>query len=170
MRLTKGFTLVELMVTVVVLGLLMTIAVPSFTDMVRNHRSLTAADELTSALNFARTEAVKRGKRVSICPSTNGTSCSGTSWQGGWITFVDAAASDTSSTASVSAGSVINRRIGMPAGSTATGTASFIRFSGLGYSPIRSDILVKVASCTGTNARTISISASGRIAVQKVAC
>lgn len=169
MRLTRGFTLVELMVTIVVLGLLVTMA-PGFTDMVRGHRSLTAADELTSALNFARTEAVKRGKRVSICPSTNGTSCSGTSWQGGWITFVDAAASDTSSTASVATGGIINRRIGMPAGSTATGAASFIRFSGLGYSPIRSDILVKVTSCTGTNARVISISASGRIAVQKVAC
>lgn len=170
MRLTRGFTLIELMVTVVVLGLLMTIAVPSFTDMIRNHRSLTAADELTSALNLARVEAVKRGKRVSICPSTNGTSCSGTSWQGGWITFVDAAASDTSSTASVATGGVINRRVGMPTGATATGTASFIRFSGLGYSPISSNILVKVTSCTGNSARTISVSASGRIAVQKTAC
>lgn len=169
MKLFRGFTLVELMVTVAVAGVLLAIAVPSFTDLMRNNRSLAAANELVSALNAARAEAVKRGTRVSLCPSANGTSCSGTAWQTGWIVFVDGAASDTTSTATVS-GTPLSRRTAMPTGATATGIATFIRYSGLGFAPIRQDITVQTASCTGLNARRISFSASGRIRVVKVAC
>ncbi|WP_256664862.1 GspH/FimT family pseudopilin [Pseudomonas sp. 8AS] len=168
MRLYRGFSLVELMVTVAVLGVLLAIAAPGFSDMMRNNRSQAAANELVSALNTARTEAVKRGSRVSLCPSSDGATCSGTSWQTGWIVFVDTAASDTA--ASPALGATLSRRTGMSGGATATGTASFIRFSGLGFAPKNSTITVQVTGCTGPNARTISFSASGRISVQKVNC
>ena len=164
----KGFTLIELMVTLAVLGVLLAVGVPSFADLIRNNRSQAAANELVSALNAARVEAVKRGKRVSLCPSVNGTSCSGTAWQSGWIVFVDTAASDTSTPAVV--GTILNRRTAMPSGAMATGTATFIRYSGLGFAPIRADIRVQTSSCAGPNARTISFSTSGRTSVRKVNC
>ncbi|SED42039.1 type IV fimbrial biogenesis protein FimT [Pseudomonas anguilliseptica] len=167
-KLFRGFTLVELMITIAVAGVLLAIAVPSFTDLIRNNRSQAAANELVSAFNAARAEAVKRGRRVSLCPSVNGTSCSGTAWQSGWIVFVDTAASDTTSTATV--GTVLNHRSAMPTGATATGSATFIRYSGLGFAPVRQNITVQTSSCTGQNARLISFSSSGRINVQKVAC
>lgn len=168
MRLYRGFSLVELMVTIVILGVLLAMAAPSFSEMVRNNRSQAAANELVSALNSARMEAIKRGQRVSLCPSSNGTSCSGASWQGGWIVFVDTAASDSAAAPVV--GAILNQRTKMPSGATATGTSTFIRYSGLGFAPIRADITVKTTSCTGMNARTISFSASGRISVQRVNC
>lgn len=168
MRLYRGFTLVELMVTVAVLGVLLAIAAPSFSDMMRNNRSQVAANELVSALNTARADAVKRGARVSLCPSADGSTCSGTSWQTGWIVFVDTAGSDAA--ASPTIGTRLSRRTAMPGGATATGTASFIRFSGLGFAPKSATITVQVTGCTGPNARTISFSASGRISVQKVNC
>lgn len=167
-RLSRGFTLIELLVTIAVAGVLLAIAVPNFADLMRNNRSEASANEFVSALNLARGEAVKRGARVSLCPSANGTSCSGTAWQSGWIVFIDTAASDTTSTAVV--GTVLNRRTAMPTGATVTGTATFIRYSGLGFAPIRSSIRVQTTGCSGSNARAIAISASGRVSVQKVAC
>lgn len=172
--LSRGFTLIELLVTIAVAGVLLAIAVPNFADLMRNNRSEATANEFVSALNLARGEAVKRGARVSLCPSANGTSCSGTAWQSGWIVFVDTAASDTTSTAVV--GTVLNRRAAMPSGATvtATGTATittnFIRYSGLGFAPVRTNIRVQTTGCSGSNARTIAISASGRVSVQKDAC
>lgn len=168
MRLYRGFSLVELMVAIVILGVLLAMAAPSFSEMMRNNRSQAAANELVSALNSARMEAIKRGQRVSLCPSSNGTSCSGAAWQDGWIVFVDTAASDSAAAPVV--GAVLSQRAKMPSGATATGTATFIRYSGLGFAPIRADITVKTTSCTGMNARTISFSVSGRISVQRVNC
>lgn len=168
MKRSSGFSLIELMVTLVVLAILLGIAAPNFTDLVRNNRSQAAANELVSALNLARAEAIKRGSRVSMCPSTNGTSCSGTAWQNGWIVFVDTAASDLANAATV--GTILSRRTALPEGATATGTATFIRYSSQGFAPVRSNLTVQVNSCTGINARVISLSASGRIAVQKTSC
>ena len=167
MKGSKGFTMVELMVTIAVLGVLLAIAVPSFSAMIRNNRSQAVANELVAALNLARAEAVKRGARVSLCPSSNGTSCSGSSWAIGWIAFVDTAASDTA--ASPTVGTILSRREAASTGAVAAG-ASFIRYSGLGFAPVRADITVRSTGCTGLNARTISFSASGRIRVQKVNC
>lgn len=168
MRPCRGFSLVELMVAIAILGLLLAMTAPMFGDIVRNNRSQAAANELVSALNAARAEAIKRGQRVSLCPSANGTSCSGSVWQNGWIVFVDTAASDAAATPSV--GDVLNRRTAMSSGVTATGTATFIRYSGLGFAPIRANITVQTTSCTGLNARTISFSAAGRVSVQRVNC
>ncbi len=93
---TRGFTLIELMVTVSVLAIVLSLAAPSFKGMISNSRSTSLASELTAAVNFARAEAVKRVKRVTICPSSNGTSClTSSDWAKGWLVFVDKATSDS---------------------------------------------------------------------------
>ena len=85
-----GFTLIELMVTMALAAILLTIGVPSFQSMMRNNRAATQANEFMSALNLARSEAVKRGQRASLCPSTDQANCTGgTDWRAGWIVFVD---------------------------------------------------------------------------------
>ena len=66
MKMCRGFTLLELMVTIAVLAILTTIAVPNFRDLVQNNRVTTQANELVTALNFGRTEAVKRGRPVAV--------------------------------------------------------------------------------------------------------
>lgn len=88
----NGFTLVELMVTLSVLVILTTIAVPSFQRAIANNRAAVGANELLAALQLARSEAVRRNSNASLCPSTNGTECTGgTDWSGGWILFHDVA-------------------------------------------------------------------------------
>lgn len=86
---SRGFTLIELMVTLVVLAVVMGIAAPSFSDMINRNRLTAAANELVSALQVARMEAIRRNARVMLCPSTDGSACAGSDWSR-LIVFVDA--------------------------------------------------------------------------------
>lgn len=67
-----GFTLIELMVTVTIAVILITLAAPAFTDMIRNNRMTAQANDLLSILAYTRSEAVKRGTIVYACVETNG--------------------------------------------------------------------------------------------------
>lgn len=71
-----GFTLVELMITIVIFGILLTVAVPSFTSYILNQRVKTSAFELTAALSYARSEAIKLNTDVQLSEDDSG-------W-GGW--------------------------------------------------------------------------------------
>lgn len=84
MRHQSGFTLVELIVTMSVLAVLLGIGVPSFQATIQGNRITTTANDLVAALQFARSEAVRRGVNVTLCSSNNQTSCSGT-WTDGWV-------------------------------------------------------------------------------------
>ncbi len=89
-RTGKGFTLIELMVTLAVAAILLTVGVPSFRATVENNRLTIAANELVSALNLARSEAIKRGVRVTVCKSADGATCTTSGdWEKGWIVFTD---------------------------------------------------------------------------------
>ncbi|MBK8161878.1 MAG: GspH/FimT family pseudopilin [Gammaproteobacteria bacterium] len=85
-----GFTLIELLIALTIGGLLLGLAVPSFTNMMRNNRLTTEANNLVTAFNIARSEAINRRGTITVCPSTNQTSCNGDSWDDGWIVLVDA--------------------------------------------------------------------------------
>lgn len=85
----SGFTLIELMVTVAVLATLITIAVPSFRDLLSNSRSATLTNELVFSLKIARSESIKRGVRTELCPRKQGDtatcSTSASDWSNGWV-------------------------------------------------------------------------------------
>lgn len=86
----NGFSLVELMATLAVAAILMTVAVPGFTTLIQNNRMTTTLNDFVSDLALARSEAIKRGSRVTLCKSADGQTCTNANdWTQGWIVFPD---------------------------------------------------------------------------------
>lgn len=85
-----GFTITELMVSLVILAVLLAVAAPSYRDFIVDSRMNAEANEFLTMLNFARSEAVKRNGTVTMCKSGDGAGCVDTgNWAQGWIVFVD---------------------------------------------------------------------------------
>lgn len=85
-RRSRGFTMVELMVALLVLAILLAMAVPSFRDATLSSRLTGYANDLVASAQIARSEAIKRNVGVTLCASTNGTSCAAdVGWEVGWI-------------------------------------------------------------------------------------
>lgn len=114
----SGFSLVELMIVVMIASVIGTIGVPAMTETVKNNRVRAQADRILATLNLTRSEAVKRNLPVSICRSSNGTSCTG-NWADGWIVFTNA---DADNTVDAGVDQVIRVYEGLNAGYTLGGT------------------------------------------------
>ena len=87
-RSQAGFTLYELLITVVVIGVILTFAVPNLQDFARNSRMTGTANDLLSIFHVARSESSRAKSNITICPSSDGKNC-GAAWNDGYIMFVD---------------------------------------------------------------------------------
>ena len=91
MKKNSGFTLIELMVVVAMLGLLMAFGLPAMDTYVKNERLTTQINTLVGHLAYARSEAVLRRQQVALCTSSDMATCTGgMDWAVGWILYVDA--------------------------------------------------------------------------------
>lgn len=117
-----GFTLIELIITLCITVIVLTVAVPSFTTTIQNNRATTQVNDFVTTLNLARSEAIKRGTRISICKSADASSCdtSTTGWEQGWIVFIDSDTDETHDTGET----ILLTSEGLPAGYTLTGDSS----------------------------------------------
>ncbi len=92
----KGFTLIELMITIVIVAVLLSLAGPSFIETIRNNRIQTNTDTLFTSLIVARSEALKRNQPVVLCRSSNGSACATSGgWEQGWLMYADESADNT---------------------------------------------------------------------------
>lgn len=174
----RGFTLLELLVALSIVSILFTVAVPSFFNITRNSRAAANANELVTALSVARSEAVRRGARVSVCPSVNGAVCSGSNnWAQGWIVVADVATATDTSDPDVAA--EVLRVWPAPSGNTAITTPAnmrWVRFLPRGTVRVPPTVALpvtyqmRVEGCTGTQARSIALNTVGRTTVNAIAC
>ncbi len=106
--------MIELLVTVAVVAILATLAAPSFRETLQRNRIAGQVNSFVADLQFARSEAMKRGQNVTVCPSSDGQNCSGgNTWQGGWVVFNDANASG-----GVDSGEMLRQQPGLSNGDT----------------------------------------------------
>lgn len=81
----SGFTLIELITTLTIAGILTAIAVPTFNSVISSNRLTAYTNEFVTALNLARSEAIKRGRKVTIIRKGNVDNA----WENGWDVFID---------------------------------------------------------------------------------
>lgn len=91
---SRGFTLLELVVTVSVIAILSALALPSFTSTITSNRVVTNVNNFIAVANLARTEAVRRNVPAGVCASSDGATC-GDDWNDGWIVYHHTSATDS---------------------------------------------------------------------------
>lgn len=165
-KLRSGFTLIELMMAIAVLAILIAVAAPAMRVTIQNNRLTTQANDLLTAFQFARSEALRVNGDVAICSSSNGTACGG-SWAEGWIVFdsnalpnLDDPADDTRI-----------RRVGGALGgdTTVTGPARF-DFQARGNVQPGGTLRMTVPDCRGQQVRLIQVEPTGRVNIRSDAC
>ena len=174
---SRGYSLLELMFTLAVAGILLGVGVPSFFEIVRNNRAAANANELVTTLSIARSEAIRRGARVTVCASSDGATCGGT-WGQGWLVIRDSATSDAGAPSIADAADVL-RVWPAPAGNAGValtpGGTTWVRFlprgnavSSAGTMPVV--YAVAIPGCTGLQGRNIEVNAVGRASTTRYTC
>ena len=173
-RIQLGFTLIELMVTVSLMAIALTIAVPSYKAMIANNRSATEVNRFLTAINITRSEAVKRGIPVTLCarklPRTLPESCSGdTDWSTGLIMF-----SDNNGTKGVydsASGDILLYVWDRPDGNPViTAGVSNIQYLPTGDTNKVAAFSYYFPGCKGNQKKTININLTGRASISSTAC
>ncbi|WP_053845538.1 GspH/FimT family pseudopilin [Paracidovorax avenae] len=162
-RPARGFTLIELMVTIALVAIMLAIAAPSFVSFKRNSELTSIANNFLAALNAARTEAMKRNMFAMVMPANNDND-----WSQGWTVFVDANDNGVFDSGDI----VVMQQEAPPPYITLTGngstaaTRSYVRYDGSGFSrPMGSN----PASTTLTIARSDASSDPRQIRRVKIA-
>lgn len=87
---TRGFTLIDLMITLAVAAILLTAGVPALSGFIAAQRITVTSNLLVTDLNFARTRAITDYDHLVMCPSLDGQTCTGGNrWEHGWIVYID---------------------------------------------------------------------------------
>jgi len=160
---SDGFTIVELGVTLAVVSIIAVIAVTTFGTILRRNRITAAAREFVASANLARSEAIRRGSRVTLCSSSNGSSYTAGNWDPGWIVFADADGDGT-----VDAGDEIlqvHRALG--GGTTMQGPPDTITFTSRGV-PAAGGTLTVASSVNAGRTVSIVLGTTGRLTMTTI--
>jgi type IV fimbrial biogenesis protein FimT len=163
--LSHGFTLIELMVSITVAGILFAIAIPAFNSFLQNDRDTGQANSLVESLSYARSEAVKRASPngITVCPSANQQACDAGPWTEGWIvTYIDPV---TPANTVVLQG--IPALTGTNTVTAVAGPATGITFNSNGTAPL-APFTLRICDTRGAAyARQVEVNLTGRVAASQ---
>jgi len=163
-----GFTLIELFIGLAIAGMLVTFATPHWRSLIAAAEVRERALALVQAMGVARSEAIKRGTRVDLCPSADRTRCAGAlGWDAGWLAYVNGSVTDQPA-----AGSLVTRGERLaPSGVTIRGNrpiADYVSFTSLGHAR-RHDGALQMGTFTvcraGQDALKVVLANSGRVRI-----
>ncbi len=158
-----GFTLIELIITIAVFGILVAVAAPSFTAFIDSSRRAGEVNVFSGALSYARSEAIKRNSTVSVCARTSGleTCSGGNDWNNGWLVFDDA-----DSDGVIDAGELLRVFNPIAAGSAVTeisgNATSVLTYRGSGFITVARAEFRYCGNRGAMDARAIILSKTGR--------
>lgn len=171
-----GVTLIEMLVVVAITGVLVSLAVPSYREMIIGNRVSSIASDLHGTFMFARSEALKRRLSVAVCKSSNtdsvGASCDGApsaggvGWGSGWLVFVD-----TNRNGELNPGEELIRVSGRSLKSSSEGSvvpsngAEFVIFGLTGQTFIAVNYVITAPSGYATLDRAVCVGLGGRARV-----
>ena len=156
----SGFTLIELMITVVIGGVLLAVGIPSFGNLIKTNRLTAQTNSLLTALHLARNEAVNRGHNIRILPISGSTD-----WAAGWQVRLDIdsdGVTDTEDTVLRSFDAIEN--------ATLVGTADSVTYQSSGFVVAVNTVTLTADECTGEHIRVVSVKLSGLVSSKKQTC
>ena len=173
-RALRGFTLIELMVTVALLAVGLALGTPYIRDAVMNVRMTGQANDLMADLALARSEAVKRNVTVSLCTTIDGVTCGGGTWADGWLVFPDLNGNVTQDAATEPALKSRGKLDGAASVEVCGDVGGGPRYLSYKPSGTSGSGIVNFVICdsrtTALNGRSIDITNTGRANVTRVTC
>ena len=169
-RRAAGVTLIELLLGVSVTAVLLALATPSFRGITASNRAASAESDLITALNLARSEALRRGVAVSLCASSDGATCAdGGDWSSGWIVFTD----DSGAPGVLDSSDQLLQSWGAPQGDVRVqsvgGAVPFVQYQPTGAVLAPAAFAVSGGGCTGA-AHQLQVLGTGLVAAQSTSC
>lgn len=163
---TRGFTLVELLITIAIAAILLSAGVPAFSDFIRDNRLQKAAAGFVADLAAARAEAARTYVTVGVCPSAGGTSCDGADWTSGRIVYADANGNGTAESTEVIRWSEPLDTGVVP---SAVGLGTLVAFRPTGAA-VGAGSIDLCDGRSGLHGRRVDVNAAGRVAMRELNC
>ncbi len=159
---SSGFSLIELMATVAVLGIVAAIAIPSLQPVIQNNRAAAITNDLSSALHLARSEAIKRARNVVVCRRGADNACAnGADWSVGWLVQTTRPDGTTQ----------VLQVWDAPGGNPQlAGTTNGVTFTPQGAVAATANFALQFENCSGQGRRTLTVALSGHHVLERSDC
>jgi type II secretion system protein H len=170
---TLGFTIIELMVVMVIVGLVVTMAMPSFTSLNQGSQLTATSNELIGAFNRARNEAIRRGQAVTVSAESN-------DWQKGYKIWVDLNLNGSLDAGTDEKNELLYKQTSFSSDISVSGAATVVSFIPNGFAQSQDKVGTTIVTGTsiaicpvsgqGVKGKNVVVLVSGRTKVEENAC